>query len=103
MDYQDCAQLLEELGVEAPIRPGNRSRTLRWADGACIRGIYLNATAAGLAYFTLNTACKLEVDVTLWRNLPGQDVKLQDRRHRNILPRAGREREALRSLLAGPG
>ena len=101
MTYRECLELLEGVGVWAPERPGPRSLTLRWGnnrDGEPIRGIYLNATDAGQAYFTLLRNCQLKPDETLWPALPIELTPENDAGKWNISPQVGRERDALRQL-----
>ena len=105
MNYQDCWQLLAEMGIWA--HPGKRGfrPTLRWGhdqNGQPIRGIYLNETDTGTAYFTLNSACLLMVDENLWMNLPQRSVAKADMANRNVYPLPGKEREALHQLFMQP-
>ena len=104
MNYHACRQLLTEMGIWAPLRPGRRNKTLRCGDeqGLCIRGIYLNETDTCKAYFTLNSACRLKEDTNLWVNLPQPLVAEIDKKHRNIYPVNGKEREALYQLFTQP-
>ncbi len=104
MNYQGGRQLLTEMGIWAPLRPGLRNKTLLCGDeqGLCIRGIYLNKTDTGRAYFTLNSACRLKEDTDLWVNLPQPLVAEIDKKHRNIYPVNGKEREALHQLFTQP-
>ena len=60
---------------------------------------YLNETDTGLAYFTLNSACRLKEDENLWVNLPQRSVAEVDKKQRNIYPMNGKEWEALHQLL----
>ena len=101
MNYQDCRQLLAQMGIWAPAKPGSRNKTLRWSDeqGQRITGIYLNETDTGRAYFTLNSACHLKEDENLWVNLPQRSVAEVDKKQRNIYPTNGKEWEALHQLL----
>ena len=103
MNYQVCSQLLSDMGIWSPRRPGQRSPRLRWGDrqGYPIRGSYLNETAASIAYFTLNSRCVLKEDEDLWSNLPLRLVAEKDKAHRNIYPRGGKERDALHQLFSG--
>ena len=101
MTYRECLELLEGVGVWPPERPGPRNPTLRWGnnrDGEPIRGIYLNATDAGQAYFNLLGNCELKPDETLWPALPIEFIPENDAGIWNISPQVGRERDALRQL-----
>ena len=103
MNYQVCRQLLADMGIWSPQRPGRRNPRLHWGDrqGHPIRGAYLNETGAGLAYFTLNSRCVLKEDEGLWSNLPLDSVPEKDKAHRNIYPRPGKEQDALHQLFSG--
>ena len=100
MDYQACRQLLADMGIWAPQRPSSRNRTLRWGsrEGQPIRGAYLNATDCDVAYFALLSNCDLQEDADLWPHLPAGLAGERDRKHRNILPLSGKERQALEQL-----
>ncbi len=104
MNYQDCRQLLKDMGIWAPAKLGRRNKTLRWSDeqGQRIRGTYLNETDTGKAYFTLNSACLLKEDENLWTNLPQRLVAEKDTANRNVYPLPGKEREALHQLFMQP-
>ena len=104
MNYQDCRQLLKDMGIWAPAKPGQRNKTLRWSDeqGQPIPGTYLNETNTGKAYFTLNSACLLKEDENLWTNLPQRSVAEKDTANLNIYPLPGKEREALHQLFMQP-
>ena len=105
MNYQDCRQLLAEMGIWAHPRKRGFRPTLRWGhdqNGKRIRGTYLNETDTDLAYFTLNSACRLKEDANLWVNLPQPLVAEVDKKHRNIYPVNGKEREALHQLFMQP-
>ena len=103
MNYQVCMELLADMGIWSPLRPGPRNRRLRWGDrdGHPIPGAYLNETAAGVAYLTLNSRCVLEEDEELWLDLPTDPAAEWDKAHRNIYPRPGKERDALHQLFSG--
>lgn len=105
MNYQGCRRLLADMGIWSPVSPGRRNPRLRWGDreGHPIHGTYLNETAAGVAYFTLNSRCVLKEDEELWSDLPLDSVAEWDKAHRNIYPRTGSERDALHQLLSGRG
>jgi hypothetical protein len=100
MDYQACRQLLADMGIWAPQRPSSRNPTLRWdsRDGQPIGGAYLNATDSDVAYFILSGNCDLREDAELWLHLPDGLVGELDKKHRNILPLSGRERQAFQQL-----
>ena len=100
MNYRDCRQLLAQMGIWAPAKPGRRNKTLRHGheQGKPIRGTYLNETDTDRAYFTLNSACRLKEDENLWVNLPQPLVAEVDKKQRNIYPMNGKEREALHQL-----
>ncbi len=105
MDYGSCSDLLATLGIWSPQRPGPRNPTLRRGsrEGEPIRGVYLNESDTGLAYFTLNSACILRESEDLWSNLPGDQVAEVDVKNRNIYPQPGKERQALEQLFLGTG
>ena len=86
MNYQVCSQLLADMGIWSPRRPGRRNPRLRWGDrqGHPIRGAYLNKTVTDVAYFTHNGKCALKEDEDLWSNLPLGLVAERDKSHRNI-------------------
>ena len=98
MNYQSLRQLLTDMGIWSPLRPGPRNKTLRWEDeqGKRIPGVYLNET--DMAYLTLNSVCVLNEDKGLWTNLPQQLVAEVDKLNRNIYPLSGKELKALRQL-----
>ena len=63
MNYQDCRCLLADMGIWSPLRPGPRNPRLHLGVIVRVilfRGAYLNETAAGLAYFTLNSSMRTE-------------------------------------------
>ena len=105
LDYGSCSDLLATLGIWSPPRPGPRNPTLRWGtrQGEPIRGVYLNESNTGLAYFTLNSACSLQENQELWSDLPGHQVAEGDRAYRNLRPQSGKEREALEQLFRREG
>ena len=100
MDYQACRQLLAEMGIWAPQQPSSRNPRLHWGsrDDLPIPGAYLNATDSDVAYFTLNGNCGLQEDADLWLHLRTGLVGERDKKHRNILPLSGSERQALQQL-----
>ena len=104
MNYQSLRQLLTDMGIWSPLRPGPRNKTLRWEDeqGKRIPGVYLNETETetdtDTAYFTLNSACVLNEDENLWTNLHHRSVAEVDKANRNIYPLQGKEEEALDQL-----
>ena len=105
LGYASCSDLLATLGIWSPPRPGPRNPTLRWGtrQGEPIRGVYLNESDSGLAYFTLNSACTLQESDDLWSGPPGHQAAGGDRSYRNIYPKPGKEREALEQLFLGKG
>ncbi len=105
LDYASCSELLATLGIWSPPRPGPRNPTLRRGsrEGEPIRGVYLNESGTGLAYFTLNSACTLQGSEGLWSNLPSDQVAEVNAKNRNIYPKPGKEREALEQLFLGTG
>ena len=100
MDYQGCRELLADIGIWAPQRPSSRNPRLHWGsrDGQPIGGAYLNATDSDVAYFTLNGNCDLWEDADLWRHLQAGLVGERNKKHRNILPLSGRERQAFQQF-----
>ena len=99
--YRECLDLLAGLGVWAPEGPGPRNPSLRWGNnrqGEPIRGIYLNETVSGRAYFTLLPVCKLRPAERVWDYLPMECTPEENTSLRYIFPRPDREREALRQL-----
>ena len=100
MNYRSFSQMLNDIGIWSPLRPGRRNKTLRWGDeqGQSIPGVYLNETETDVAYLTLNSACVLKEDKSLWANLPQQLVAEVDKPNRNIYPLSGKELKALRHL-----
>ena len=100
MNYQSLRQLLTDMGIWSPLRPGPRNKTLRWEDeqGKRIPGVYLNETDTDMAYLTLNSASVLNEDEDLWANLPLTMVAEVDKANRNIYPLPGKELEALHQL-----
>ena len=105
LGYASCSDLLATLDIWSPPRPGPRNPTLRRGtrQGEPIRGVYLNESDSGLAYFTLNSACTIQESKDLWSDLPGHQVAEGDRAKRNIYPKPGKEREALEQLFIGTG
>ena len=102
MDYQACRQLLADIGIWAPLRPGRFNPRLHWGDkqGQPIPGTYLNETDSGMAYFTLNGSSVLKGDRDLWSDLPLRLVAERDKPHRNVYPQHGKELEALHQLFS---
>ena len=105
LGYASCSDLLASLDIWSPPRPRRRNPTLRRGsrEGEPIRGAYLNESDAGIAYFTLNSACTLQQSEDLWSDLPSDQVAEGDRTKRNIYPKPGKEREALEQLFLGTG
>lgn len=103
VNYQGCRQLLADMGIWSPLRPGRFNPRLHWGDqqGQPISGAYLNETDTGVAYFTLNIKCILKEDEEFWSDLPLPLVADRDKAHRNIYPQDGKEREALFQLFLG--
>jgi len=102
----DYLRILEELGVDTDqLRPiqAHASRILKGRDGQRFSGLYVNRQA-GVTYFTVTPGvATAEVDWNLWQQAPSAiTVPYFDRDKRNIVPRPGQERQALRSLLGLP-
>ena len=103
VNYQFCRQLLADMKIWSPLRPGRFNPRLHWGDrqGRPISGAYLNETDTGVAYFTLNSKCILKEDEEFWSDLPFPLVADRAKAHRNIHPQDGKEREALFQLFSG--
>lgn len=99
-------RILEELGIDTDQlwpKLGHTGRILRNRSGEKYSGLYFNHQQ-GVCYFTLNPrVATVTINWNLWQNVPSAiEVPYFDRDKDNIVPRAGQERQALRSLLGLP-
>ena len=97
MNPGEMSQLLRELGVTTVLTsPLGQTRALRWEDerGEVIEDIYLEFSG-----LRLGSRCQLEPDPTLWDVLPVPTEEPGEEIQRQISPKSGLERAAVRQLL----
>ena len=105
MNVSDYLDLLRELGIDvdwvAELKVVNSGRALRRMDGSRVSGsIYFNRNEHHVVHFTINDRHRIpDIDWSLWKVLPDDEIKKKDHGKPNILPVEGRERQTLRQLL----
>ena len=105
MNVSDYLDMLRELGIDvdwvAELKEVNSGRALRRMDGSRVSGsIYFNRNEHHVVHFTINDRHRSpDIDWSLWKALPDDEIKKKDQGKPNILPVEGRERQALRQLL----
>lgn len=93
---------LEELGVDTDALSVNNGHILRMRNGRRAAGVYFNRNRDGVIHFTLNVDGVFASDA-LWKRLPDEVIKKVDHGKPNVVPKPGRERQALRQLLESAG
>ena len=98
MDAEGYARLFKTLGVDAGNSKPNNSKVLR--HPRFIISLYFNRNREVGVYFSTNSQHSGSFPPHLWVTVPPDSVNKKARNVLNIVPKAGKEREAIASLLA---
>ena len=98
MTSETYVNLFDELGIYDHQGAPNLGRTLKYG-GVDLPSLYFNRNRESVVYFTGYMEDISYFPESLWVPIPDHKLKLSDGGRLNIIPKAGRERRALQSLL----
>ncbi len=99
MDAEGYIELFRELGFEPKKNP-NDGKVLRHRRRVPPPSLYFNRNTSIGVYFTCTSSLDMDkFPSQLWSEIPLHLVKKKDGRYLNIIPKSGRERDALANII----